>query len=501
MASLSLSVPPPAFTPAPGPSSAVCKLCNRQLARYTCPTCNAPYCALACFRSPAHAACSEAFYKKEVEADIRSAPGKSGKERARMMGLLRRFEEESAAREGGVPPDEPDEGEEEDEDADGDALARRLQRVDLDSTSPSALWALLPPSLRARFLKTMADPQSALAQELLSSEALALAVTPWWTPHSALGTRLPEPIEVPAALKGAPSGSGKGLVYNIASVLIAYAYTTRHLGRSPLAAPVSPSPSPFRATDFDSAPADANTKPNTGDADSDTDADPDPDPDTPAARALMAHLVPFLTERASTTRHPTLDSALTALRSRLPDDVPLAPLLRDAAVLLRPAPVLVISPSSSSPSFNASPNTDTADPADAPDALHADTPETAEPDQTAHPSARALGDLRALFLASPSSSLSPSHAASSSHPRPKHTHVAHKLAFYAASLQAPGGEGEARARAVAAEMEGAAGVEEREAEARGERDAEVDGPMGKVGVKLERTVGIEELGEGAEGIA
>ncbi|KAJ7481686.1 hypothetical protein FB451DRAFT_1444178 [Mycena latifolia] len=495
----SLSPFPSPFLPHSHPRPVPPVPCNRQLARYTCPTCNAPYCALACFRSPAHAACSEAFYKKEVEADIRSAPGKSGKERARMMGLLRRFEEESAAREGGVPPEEPDEGEEEDEDEDGDALARRLQRVDLDSTSPSALWALLPPSLRARFLKTMADPQSALAQELLLSEALALAVTPWWV-SSAPGTRLPQPIAVPAALKGAPGGAGKGLVYNIASVLIAYAYTTRHLARSPLAsAPSAPASSHSGADSGGVADADAHVTPDTT-PDPDPNADPDPDPDTPAARTLMAQLVPFLTERASTTRHPTLDSALTALRSRLPDDVPLAPLLRDAAVLLRPAPVLIISPSSSSPSSsNASPNTNTADPADAPDALHADTLETAEPDQTAHPSARALGDLRALFLASPSHPPSSPHSnpPSNSHPRPKHTHVAHKLAFYAASLQAPGGEGEARARAVAAEMEGAAGVEEREAEARkGEREAEVDGPMGKVGVKVERRVGIEELEEG-----
>lgn len=31
--------------------SNLCSSCRRQIAKYTCPKCNLPYCSLACFRS------------------------------------------------------------------------------------------------------------------------------------------------------------------------------------------------------------------------------------------------------------------------------------------------------------------------------------------------------------------------------------------------------------------------------------------------------------------
>ena len=83
--------------------------CRRQFAKYTCPTCNIPYCCLVCFRSPvhfpylslspnslrsqAHNRCSESFYKKEVESDIHAQPSKSANERTKTLELLRKFEE------------------------------------------------------------------------------------------------------------------------------------------------------------------------------------------------------------------------------------------------------------------------------------------------------------------------------------------------------------------------------------------------------------------------
>jgi hypothetical protein len=56
-----------------------------------------------------------------VESDIRAEPSKSPQERQRMLGLLQRFEEESAA--------QTEELEAEDENEDD--LAHRLQNVDL----------------------------------------------------------------------------------------------------------------------------------------------------------------------------------------------------------------------------------------------------------------------------------------------------------------------------------------------------------------------------------
>jgi hypothetical protein len=75
----------------------------------------------------AHAQCSETFYKKEVEADIRAEPSKTAQERQRMLELLKRFEEDSAAQ---PSPEDEDDGDE-----DGDDLAHRLQSVNLGGPS------------------------------------------------------------------------------------------------------------------------------------------------------------------------------------------------------------------------------------------------------------------------------------------------------------------------------------------------------------------------------
>jgi acetyl-CoA carboxylase beta subunit len=70
-----------------------------------------------------HSSCSETFYKKEVELDIKSAPSKTSHERLKMMELLKKFEEENAGT-----------GLEDDEQEDGDDLVRRFQGVDLGNS-------------------------------------------------------------------------------------------------------------------------------------------------------------------------------------------------------------------------------------------------------------------------------------------------------------------------------------------------------------------------------
>ncbi|KAJ7757080.1 hypothetical protein B0H16DRAFT_1721544 [Mycena metata] len=286
-----------------------CGLCRRQFSKYTCPTCNVPYCSLTCFRSEAHSQCSETFYKKEVESDIRAEPSKTAQERQRMLELLKRFEEDSAAQgELGL------EGEAED---DEDDLARRLQSVDLESMPPENLWAILTPAEREKFLKVMEDPSSDLAMELLASEELEVEKQdPWWSapvipmqdlpgPSTKRYGVPPNPIGIPSSL-ASPNPVGPSLIYNICAVFIAYAYITRHLSLSPLSAA------------------------------SESEAE--------AARALFSQLTPFLTSRTSKTLHPNLDSVITDLHSRLPPDSAtpqlFALLLRDAAALLRPSLVV-----------------------------------------------------------------------------------------------------------------------------------------------------------------
>ncbi|KAG6833222.1 hypothetical protein H0H87_009843 [Tephrocybe sp. NHM501043] len=69
----------------------------------------------------AHARCSETFYKKEVESEIRSEPSKTPQERMKMMELLRKFEEEN----------HQTVDEERGEEDDGEDLARRFEDIDL----------------------------------------------------------------------------------------------------------------------------------------------------------------------------------------------------------------------------------------------------------------------------------------------------------------------------------------------------------------------------------
>ncbi|KAJ7507309.1 hypothetical protein B0H11DRAFT_1849854 [Mycena galericulata] len=346
-----------------------CRLCRRQFSKYTCPTCNVPYCSLTCFRSEAHSQCSETFYKKEVESDIRTEPSKTAQERQRMMELLKRFEEDQ----GQIETFEgDDEGESEESD-----ISRRLQDVDLESTSPDHIWSLLNPAEREKFLKVMEDPSSDLALHLLTSEELeSEKQEPWWTESAAAPENgavpstsrrgvPPAPIQVPLSLMSS-NRSGPSLVYNICALHIVYAYTTRHLSISPLSAAS--------------------------------------DSDMEAARVLISQLTPFLTSRTSKTLHPSLDSAITDVSSRLPADSAtpqlFALLLRDTAALLRPA-LLV----------------DEAD-------IHVGPHARA---------LRALGDLHALFR--------------------MRAHVAHKIMFYAASI-------ETNSREAALELERAAQVRE-----------------------------------------
>ncbi|KAG7443578.1 uncharacterized protein BT62DRAFT_874863, partial [Guyanagaster necrorhizus] len=134
--------------------------CRRQLSKYTCPTCNLPYCSLTCFRSPAHGDCSETFYKNEIQRDVGADQNLKAEERIKMMEMLKRFE-----------------AMENKEDEDGvDGLAERFEGIDLDNTDE--LWSRLTPAERTKFLNAVADPSSELARSLLASEEYERS--PWW---------------------------------------------------------------------------------------------------------------------------------------------------------------------------------------------------------------------------------------------------------------------------------------------------------------------------------
>jgi len=147
-----------------------------------------PYCSLGCYRSDAHGACSETFYKDEMVAALRGKTA-SADEKRQMMGVLQRLEmeererreeeeeeEEEARRGGGArswglvagrTADATDVGEENVPD-----LADRLAGVDLeDDAALAQLWDLLTPAELADFRK------------LVGSEAAGHLLPqwlPWW---------------------------------------------------------------------------------------------------------------------------------------------------------------------------------------------------------------------------------------------------------------------------------------------------------------------------------
>ncbi|KAH8103826.1 hypothetical protein BXZ70DRAFT_665420 [Cristinia sonorae] len=347
-----------------------CNICRRQFSRYTCPKCNIPYCSLTCFRSETHSECSESFYKKELETQIKTEPSKTMEDRRKMMELLKRFEEEAAE------DAEVLEGEDEEE----DDIAERLDALDLENATYDDIWAALTPAEQDKFMKALGDPSSEMAQQLLASEELEKhIIEPWWErdavdrrvqtqdERAALRTRrfgeTPPSMVVPQPVlnaSSASSGSGPSLLHNITAVLVSYAYTTRHFSTSPL----------------------SELK----------------DPDRQEARDTISQLVPFLTDKKSTTVLPSTPGMVTDVWSRFtPGTVTansFAALLRDASKLIRPPLV-----------------TEEASDTDDDRNHHSSYPH--------HHISSALNDLASLFA--PTSTRKP-------------THISHKLTFYAARV-------------------------------------------------------------------
>ncbi|KAI0773226.1 hypothetical protein BD413DRAFT_603588 [Trametes elegans] len=362
-----------------------CAICRRQFSRYTCPRCNIPYCSLVCFRSEKHGDCSESFYRKEVELDVKSAPSANVEEKRRMMDLLKRFEEDAL--------DESPLLADEEEDS-ADDLQKRLQHIDLDCASYEELWSALTPAEREKFLRALDDPNSELAQQLLASEELEREqVDPWWdaaiepdlesvspTATTTIKRRRgskPGIMSLPAPLVKQSANtalSGPLLLYNICAVCITYAYVVRYFSISPVS------------------------------------ATPPSDPDRPEIRRSISQLVPFLTDRRSTLVYSSLSGVVTDLWSRFPpghmNSRFFSLLLNDTAALLRPAHVTVL------------PQTDSTF---SPEALEA------------HPSAnalRVLSDLADFF-----NDTRASEPEGTSVPlQSKASHIAHKLTFYAAYI-------------------------------------------------------------------
>ncbi|KAF5362166.1 hypothetical protein D9756_002243 [Leucocoprinus leucothites] len=307
-----------------GTSKAICRLCRRQFAKYTCPTCNVPYCSLVCFRSSPHSQCSETFYKKELQSDITTTPSHTHEERKQMMELLKRFEETATEDEHTLYQEALGSNEIEDGGADKEmSLVDKFAGLDLDSISSEDMWKMLTSEEREKFVKALEDPISGLAQRLSESEQLEIEIEqPWWidgvkrldheqepTGHNGKKSR-PTPICIPQSMVK-PVPPGQPLVYNLTAICIAYSYIVRHLGVRMLSAL------------------------------------PPMTPDFEEALRLIDVLVPFLLDRRSTILHDSVGAAITDVYSRFEmgkvNSELFAVLLEDTTGLMKPLRVMPLS--------------------------------------------------------------------------------------------------------------------------------------------------------------
>eukprot|EP00884_Botryococcus_braunii_P001138 jgi/Botrbrau1/11024/Bobra.101_1s0022.1 len=67
----------------------VCKVCTRDLAKYTCPRCNLRYCSLQCYKRHSQT-CTENFYKEQTEESLREMKA-TDEDKKRMVEILKRL--------------------------------------------------------------------------------------------------------------------------------------------------------------------------------------------------------------------------------------------------------------------------------------------------------------------------------------------------------------------------------------------------------------------------
>ncbi|KAK0546845.1 hypothetical protein OC844_007216 [Tilletia horrida] len=188
----------PAGGDADSPARSPCLFCRTKRAQYACPTCQAPYCSLSCFRAPAHAKCAVSFAKSAVRANLEEEEGEEdgeeGEGRKAMMAILGRAGDLSLA--DGAEEEEGEEGEEEGDTAAGDGPSERP-------------LAELEPDVR------LYPDFCAAWRPLVHKAATSSSST-----SSSTGDA-PPPASAPAA--------GDRLLYNIIAVLAAHAFITADL--------------------------------------------------------------------------------------------------------------------------------------------------------------------------------------------------------------------------------------------------------------------------------
>eukprot|EP00038_Savillea_parva_P018306 m.23010 g.23010 ORF g.23010 m.23010 type:complete len:502 (+) comp4047_c0_seq2:93-1598(+) len=131
--------------------SDLCDVCAIHFHKYTCPQCQMRYCSLQCYKSEAHADCSEGFYKAEVMSTLKSQVVDPA-QREQMATMLRRAWHDRTNDNESGHADAAALAMGDDEDNGTPDLLQRLQGLDLDDeTQTERILAALTPEERAQF--------------------------------------------------------------------------------------------------------------------------------------------------------------------------------------------------------------------------------------------------------------------------------------------------------------------------------------------------------------
>ncbi|XP_078036410.1 zinc finger HIT domain-containing protein 2 [Augochlora pura] len=213
----------------------LCKFCNSKSTVYTCPKCGIGYCNVDCYKSEAHLECSESFYRKCIEDELKSQE-RDPETRKKMVEILKRVHEtdfNDFVLENDTASDS-EEGDEElglldsdDEDNVPD-LEKRLHNVNLDN--PDEVWSALTNSEKQEFEALVKNGEI---------EKLLPHWVPWWTYHTQqklvqdMDERVTEQeLEYPSLIdvpifnelqKASPN-----VYFNLINVIYAYAYMANY---------------------------------------------------------------------------------------------------------------------------------------------------------------------------------------------------------------------------------------------------------------------------------
>ncbi|EEB15467.1 hypothetical protein Phum_PHUM369840 [Pediculus humanus corporis] len=123
----------------------LCQICQINNAKYSCPNCQVFYCSLNCYQSEKHNECSEVFYKKWVEEELKNCSNDSSHDKKKILDILKASQIHHQS----------DESLDSDDSTCSNDLATRMENVNLDDDEN--VWTKLTSEEKREFRKVIAS--------------------------------------------------------------------------------------------------------------------------------------------------------------------------------------------------------------------------------------------------------------------------------------------------------------------------------------------------------